>query len=164
MEIRTAFPLYLSLLCFPLLVARRHPRMFTVALLVIAVSYSLPNIHSLRYYQGVTSAYLEELAAITPHPERWKIIFLPDTSELTAVEDRLIALNGYKNSTNKRFHEPMRWAPVAYAAHFPAVLWGDAAKPVLEKLGPLTFTRGKLYDHAFADGYLILKFDPDFTR
>ncbi|MDE7372133.1 MAG: hypothetical protein K2N07_10435, partial [Desulfovibrio sp.] len=101
-EIRTAFPLYLSLLCFPLLVARRHPRMFTVALLVIAVSYSLPNIHSLRYYQGVTSAYLEELAAITPHPERWKIIFLPDTSELTAVEDRLIALNGYKNSTNKR--------------------------------------------------------------
>lgn len=163
-EIRTAFPLYLALLCFPLLVATRHRRIFILALLIIAVSYALPNIRSLRYYQGVTSAYLEELAAITPHPEQYRIIFLPDARELTAVEDRLIALNGYNNSTNKRFLEPMRWAPVAYAAHFPGVLWGDAARPVLEKLGPLTFTRGKLYDHAFADGYLVLKFDPDFTR
>ena len=135
-----------------------------MAILIIALSFFIPNINSLRYYHGVTSLYLDELAAITTQPEHFKIIFLPDTKELSIVENKLVSLHNYKNSTNESFKAPMRWAPVAYAAHFPAVLWGDAAKPVLEKLGPFTFTSGKLYDHAFMDDYLILKFNDNFTK
>lgn len=162
--VRTAFPLYFSMLCVPLLLSKKHHLISCLTILIIALSFFVPNINTLRYYHGVTSMYLDELTSITPHPERFKILFLPNAKELSTVEDKLVSLNSYKNSLNQSFKAPNRWAPVAYAAHFPAVLWGDAAKHALEKLGPFTFTSGKLYDHAFVDDYLILKFNDNFAK
>lgn len=163
-SVRTTFPLYFSMLAVPLLISTKYRLISCLAIFLIALSFFVPNINTLRYYHGVTSIYLDELASITPHPERFKILFLPNIKELSAVEDKLVSLNNYKISTNESFKAPACWAPVAYAAHFPSVLYGDAAKPVLEKLGAFTFTPGRLYDHAFVDDYLIIKFNDNFTK
>lgn len=162
--IRTAIPLYFSLLCFPLVISNKHRLISCFAILALAVSFAVPNINTLRYYQGVTSTYLEELKSITPHPERYKILFLPGQKDLMTIENRLVSLHNYKNSTNEWFAEPKRWPPVARAAHFPTVLYGDDAKHVMEKLGTVTFTSGKLYDHALVGDYLILKFNENFGK
>lgn len=170
--LRTAYPLYVALLAFFLFTLKPGRRTVAIPLVVLSISSSLflDNINYLKYYNKVTSTWINYFKDINIEPAFChKLIFLATNEDCWRIEKAIIQRNQLHNNISEWLGTAMRWVPVAQAQGFNDVVCIWPNEKDIERITPswitsCEFHTNQLYQWAINDNTLIVRFNPDLLQ
>ncbi len=166
-DLRTSFPLYLGFLFTIIFLYKKFFFIACFACSIVAFCFFSKNTNYLQYHNIITSTYYDYLIKTDTDPKLHKIIFLPSSSDMKYVENKIASINKCKNEISESFCDPYRWASIAYAAGFKTVITDQDKDEFVhfKKSYPKdNFQNNALYSFTKIDNCLIITFNPEFSE